>query len=167
MSGRKRKLRKMNQLQAVGIIIFLALLAVGYHQYSKPKDLKEIMFLRPDGSSTATLSVSVAHTNRSRKKGLMFVKDLPKNQGMLFIFPEEQQLTFHMKNTYLPLDMIFVNRQKKVVGILHDVPPLNQIKRKVDKPSIYVVELNSGQARELQISEGSRLVLPAKVPVAE
>ena len=167
MSGRKRKLRKVNQLQTIGILIALALLGFGYHLYSQPRDLKDVFFLLPNGSASGKISVSVVHTNAGRRKGLMYVKDMPATRGMLFLFPEQQQLKFHMKNTYIPLDMIFVDKDKKVVGILHDVPPLNSIKRSVEAPSQYVVEINSGRARELGIVTGSKLVLPEGLPVPE
>lgn len=164
MSGKKRRLRKVNQLQAVGILLTIAFVIIGYRFYIAPKDLKEIAFQLPDGSKTTKLYVRVADTNALRQKGLMFVKHMPDDQGMLFVYPTEENHTFWMKNTYLSLDMIFMNKSGEVVGILHDVPPLNKISRDIKKPSTYVLELLAGKARELRISEGSTLLIADGLP---
>ena len=166
MSGRKRKLRKVNQLQAIGLVLFLALVAVGYRYYKMPKNLVGIHFELPDSQKSSTLYVSLALDKASRTRGLMFVKDMPASRGMLFAFPEQKQQVFHMKNTYIPLDMIFIDQKGKVVGILHDVPQLNELRRSVKDPSKYVLELNGGRARELGITVGSQLVMPNGLPTA-
>lgn len=115
-------------------------------------------FLRKDGTKTSTIELAVARTDKQRAKGLMFVKKMPKNKGMLFIFPEEKKLSFWMRNTFISLDMIFLDKAKKVKGIIHKVPILNDKPRAVDDKSKYVVELNAGVAKELRIKKGDSLV---------
>lgn len=73
-------------------------------------------------------------------------KTLSQDSGMLFIFPKEQIQTFWMKDTLIPLDMIFMDKQKKIVGIVYNATPKTEDKRSIDKPSQYVLEVNAGQA---------------------
>lgn len=164
MSGKKRRLRDANRKQAIGILLLLVAFAVGYTILADSQETIRIAFERPDGSKTKSLKVTLAATARERQKGLMFVKDMPEDSGLLFAFPEQTQQKFWMKNTYLPLDMIFMDTRGKVVGILHDVPPLNTISRTIPAPSRYVLELNGGRARQLRISEDSMLEYPGALP---
>ena len=87
----------------------------------------------------------------------MYRKEMAKTDGMIFVYPNQSNQNFWMKNTYIPLDMVFVQQDWKVAGVLHDVPVLNTEPRKIDKPSLYVIELNSGTAKEQGIKEGSVL----------
>ena len=111
--------------------------------------------------STSNLSIpltlEIADDENERAKGLMFRRSLEENSGMLFIFQDDSVRSFWMKNTYIPLDMIFVDSNKKVVGILKNVPPLTEDPRSVGKPSRYVVELAAGETDRLGIGEGSVL----------
>lgn len=117
-------------------------------------------FVDKDGSKTVKIKLVVAKTQVDRDKGLMFIKHMPKNKGMLFVFENEKKINFWMKNTYIPLDMIFLDKNKLVVGILENVPILNEKPRSVNKMSKYVVELNSGMSKKIGIQNGSRLVIP-------
>ena len=73
----------------------------------------------PDGE---VLFVEVADTPENREIGLMFRKSLPKEYGMLFVFPGEQGLQFWMKNTFVDIDIVWISRDKKVAGVHRDVP---------------------------------------------
>lgn len=117
---------------------------------------------------TPPLRLEVVSTAPERAKGLMFrrMSDMPQDQGMLFIFPDETPRTFWMKNTLIPLDMIFIASDKRVVGIIPNAKPLSQEGRGVDKPSQYVVELLGGSAKKFGIAEGSILELPGDLPPA-
>ena len=96
----------------------------------------------------------------------MYRRSLAKDAGMIFVFPEERENSFWMKNTYISLDMVFVGRDMKVVGVLHDVPPLNELPRSVSKPSMYVVEFAAGTMKRLGIGEGALLQLETSLPPA-
>ncbi len=76
----------------------------------------------------------------------MFRPSMPENSGMLFIFPDEQIRTFWMKNTLISLDMVFMDSNKKIVGIIYNATPQTLDLRSVDKPAQYVLEINAGQA---------------------
>lgn len=99
--------------------------------------------------------VDVARTPAEREKGLMFVERLEEGRGMLFLMgPPERVLTFWMKNTYIPLDMIFLDSSRTVVGVVENAEPLTLDPRRVDRPSSYVVEVSGGWARKVGIRAG-------------
>jgi uncharacterized membrane protein (UPF0127 family) len=89
----------------------------------------------------------------SNAKGLMFRKNLPNNAGMLFEFEGEEILSFWMKNTYIPLDIIYVDARHQIVDIKH-AKPLSTKSLPSKKPAKYVVEVNAGFCDENNIGEG-------------
>jgi uncharacterized membrane protein (UPF0127 family) len=98
--------------------------------------------------------VEVADTPRKREVGLQYRRELADDRGMIFLFPSESQQTFWMKNTPLPLDMIFINRDRKIVGIVEKTVPFSLDPRSVTAPSQYVLEINGGLARRYGIQAG-------------
>ncbi len=121
-----------------------------------------VVFVTPAGDVPVT--VEVADTPAATRRGLMFRRELARDAGMLFVFDVEEPHEFWMKNTYLPLDMIFVSAGLEVVGVVAGAEPLDETPVGVGKPSKYVVEVNSGFAREHGIGPGTkmRLELPAR-----
>jgi uncharacterized membrane protein (UPF0127 family) len=83
---------------------------------------------------------------------------------MMFLFPNERINSFWMKNTILSLDMLFVSSSLYVVGLVHSVPPQNEVSRKVDTPSQYVIEFGAGVAKKFGIVEGSRVLVHGTLP---
>jgi uncharacterized protein len=102
--------------------------------------------------------VELARTPQERSRGLMYRKSLPAGQGMLFIFDFEEVQRFWMKNTLIPLDMIFIDRKKNIVGIVEQAAPQTMASRYVDEPSIYVLEVSGGWCREHGVVPGSTVV---------
>ena len=100
------------------------------------------------------VTVEVADTDEKRSQGLMYRKHLEMGHGMLFVFPESSIQRFWMKNTYIPLDMIFVNEEYTVVGVLPDVESMTLAARSVDLPAKYVVEVPAGFSKTNQIDRG-------------
>lgn len=94
----------------------------------------------------ASFKIEIAQTPAQLSRGLMNRKSLSQDSGMLFIFPDEQIRTFWMKDTLIPLDMIFMDKQKKIVGIVYNATPQTLDVRSVNKPAQYVLEINAGQA---------------------
>jgi uncharacterized membrane protein (UPF0127 family) len=121
-------------------------------------------FVRSDGTITPTFSLEVCATDAERSLGLMYRRSLPENGGMIFVFSDERDNTFWMKNTYIPLDMVFVDRAMKVVGILEDVPPLNEAPRSVGAKSMYVLEFSAGTMKKQGVTIGSRVVIAGTLP---
>jgi uncharacterized protein len=106
----------------------------------------------------------VAANDQQRQKGLMYVKNMPELEGMLFLFPEQQELSFWMRNTYISLDMLFLDQNFVVKGILPKVPILNDQPRGINEPTKFVVELNAGIAEKYKIVQGARLEVLDALP---
>ena len=85
---------------------------------------------------------------------------------MIFIFPSESEQSFWMKNTYIPLDMIHVARDQKVVGIIENRRVLSEEGQGVGKPALYVVEVRAGSAKRWGVQPGARLEFKSEVPAA-
>lgn len=108
------------------------------------------------------VELEIADTDDSRARGLMFRKELPANSGMLFIFPQDGIYSFWMKNTLLPLDMIWLDNDLRVVDIKSFVP----VCRSYDCPSYtpvsqarYVLEVNAGFTAFNRINLNDKAVL--------
>jgi len=116
-----------------------------------------VTFYNTQSDSLTTIEVAVAESEEDRNMGLMDVNDLPEDRGMLFIFEEPQPLSFWMANTPLPLDIIFVDGQKKIVRIHHDTEPFSQKQYSSGTDAQYVVETNGGFCVSHDIQEGGRI----------
>jgi hypothetical protein len=109
------------------------------------------------GTQTLRVPVEVVRTEDERARGLMFRRELAAQQGMLFIFDQAEIQSFWMKNTYIPLDMIFINEAMQVVGVVENAEPLTTTSRRVRDPSRYVLEVNGGFAKRHGITAGTRV----------
>lgn len=101
-----------------------------------------------------TFQVEVADTPAKRELGLMYRRDLAPDRGMLFLFPHEAEQAFWMKNTPLPLDMIFIDSQRRIVGIVEQATPFSLDARSVHRTSQFVLEINGGLSRRYGIKAG-------------
>jgi len=101
-----------------------------------------------------TFQVEVADTPAKREMGLQYRRALADDRGMIFVFPVESQQSFWMKNTPIPLDMIFINRDRKIVGIVEQTTPFSLDPRSVPAPSAYVLEIKGGLAKRYGIQAG-------------
>ena len=107
------------------------------------------------------LKVYMAISPEQKRAGLMFVRSLPTNEGMLFVHPRPAELSMWMKNTYLPLDMLFVKANGEIANIAANTTPLSLDSIRSAEPVIAVLELNAGTAEQLKIFAGDRLLHPA------
>ena len=135
---------------------------------AKPMVLQEVsaVFTGPDGRR-AQFRLEVADTPATRETGLMNRKAMAPDRGMVFVFPAEHDQTFWMKNTYLPLDMVFVGSDGRVAGVVEDARPLTLDVRSVGKPSRFVVELNARTAAARGIREGARVTFEPPLKVVD
>lgn len=104
--------------------------------------------------------VEVAADDASRARGLMFRESMPLDHGMLFVFEHEQPLAFWMKNTRIPLDILYFDAGRRLVSVSADTPPCRTAycpSYPSAGPARYVLELNAGKARELQLQPGALL----------
>jgi hypothetical protein len=110
------------------------------------------------GQEKVAVEIELAKTKEERKQGLMYRESLDNKKGMLFIFPQQRKHNFWMKNTLIPLDIIHISADKKIVDCLKDIPPCD---RKETCPvyspnsrSKYVLEVNSGFCDKYKINQG-------------
>lgn len=102
----------------------------------------------------SSVDVAVAESQIARQEGLMNVYDLPQDNGMVFIFEQQQELSFWMANTPLSLDIIFVNEDMEIVRIHSNTPPHSQQQFRSGAPALYAVEVNAGYTARHDIQEG-------------
>ena len=105
-------------------------------------------------------SVEVMRTDADREKGLMFRRFLPEDRGMLFDFKTEQAVLMWMKNTYLPLDMIFMRRDGTISHIAENAEPLSERIIPSNGPAFAVLEVNAGTAKRLGLAVGDKVSHP-------
>ena len=105
-------------------------------------------------------SVEIAENDADRAKGLMFRKELPEGRGMLFDFHREQEVSFWMQNTYIPLDMIFIRGDGSILRIAENTEPLSTRMIPSGGPVRAVLEVIGGTARKLGIAPGDRVASP-------
>ena len=108
--------------------------------------------------------VEVAKDENERARGLMFRQSLGEREGMLFLYPTARPVAFWMKNTYLPLDLIFIAEGGVVTGVAELATPLSEEPIPSIVPVIAVLEINGGLARRLGIGPGARLRHPVYFP---
>jgi uncharacterized membrane protein (UPF0127 family) len=95
------------------------------------------------------------------ERGLMFRDRLPPDHGMLFLFADEREVSFWMKNTLIPLDLIFADASGRIVRIAERAVPLSTELIPSQAPVRAVLEVNGGTAERLHINVGDKLVYPA------
>ena len=105
-----------------------------------------------------TFNVEVAKTIEERSTGLMYRKKLLNNEGMLFIFPREKIIQLWMKNTYIPLDVIFISENKVIVDIKKNMEKLSETIVKSKVKSRYALEFNAGLINKLDIKIGDKVL---------
>jgi uncharacterized membrane protein (UPF0127 family) len=104
--------------------------------------------------------VELASTPEARAQGLMFRQSLAPDTGMLFDFKDSEPVAMWMKNTYLPLDMLFIGRDGRIVRIAERTVPLTLTPISSGEPVLAVLEVNSGTAARLKLKAGDRVIHP-------
>ena len=105
-----------------------------------------------------TFNVEVAKTIEERRTGLMYRKELLNNEGMLFIFPSEKIIQLWMKNTYIPLDVIFISENKVIVDLKKNMEKLSETIVESKVKSRYALEFNAGLINKLDIEIGDKVL---------
>lgn len=116
--------------------------------------LEKFEILTSDGARV--FQVEVMRTESERARGLMFRRYMPEDRGMLFDFKTEQQVTMWMKNTYLPLDMLFFSRDGRIVNIAANAEPMSETLIPSGAPAWAVLELNGGAAARFGLKVGDQ-----------
>lgn len=128
--------------------------------------LRRIPLGLPDGK---TITVEVADTPADRERGLMHRRKLPKDYGMLFVFPRPASLGFWMKNTFVSLDIVYLDASKTVTRVHARVRPSTPRTRDEDVARVsgygqYILELPAGAAKREGIKEGRTLKFEVTIP---
>jgi len=140
---------------------FLAACAGAAEEYPASFAMLEQAEVRAEtASGTHRFKVWLAADDASRQQGLMFVRQLPADRGMLFVFDEPQQAAFWMKDTYLSLDLVFIDPTGAVANIAANAKPESLDPIFSHGAVIAVLEVPAGTARSIQLGPGDRVLLP-------
>jgi uncharacterized membrane protein (UPF0127 family) len=121
------------------------------------KSTASVVIYPSSGGAPLQVRVDLARTPAEQERGLMFRRTLDSDAGMLFLFEAPEIRRFWMRNTYVPLDMIFLDAKRTVVGIEENTIPLDETSRGPNQPAQYVVEVQAGYARKHGVGLGSRV----------
>ena len=121
-----------------------------------------VAIVAPDGSTRATVKIEIADTPQNRELGLMYRDSLAADAGMLFVFPNSSHLVFWMKNTRIPLDILYFDEKYKLISMQQRVPPCHDPGNNCpvypsNGAAQYVLELNAGIADKLGVKVGDEL----------
>lgn len=136
------------------ILLFLLFIT-----YASPVNKKCQLLLRSAAGEKIRLNVELADTPAEREKGLMFRKSMKESDGMLFVFDDEQKLNFWMKNTYIALDIAYIDKNG-IINEIYRMKPLDvSVIYNSIKPAKYALEVNSGWFGRHNIKPGSEIEL--------
>lgn len=121
-------------------------------QFKKEGQLEFIAF--KDKDTIRKIDIEIADNDDKRMQGLMYRRSMDDEKGMLFIFQREEPQSFWMKNTVIPLDIMFVNKNKEIIKIHKSTTPFSEKSLPSEKPATYVVEVNGGFSDKYGIREG-------------
>ena len=123
-------------------------------------ETSDIKLLPGGGRPPVTFTVKLAKSEAQRRYGLMFKPSLPDRHGMLFIFEADSVLRFWMKNTQIPLDMLFFDSAGGLVNLIRSAEPFSLTLRASTGPARYVLEINGGDAAKIGVQSDAQLLLP-------
>jgi uncharacterized membrane protein (UPF0127 family) len=153
----------------VAVIVALVLIAASPTIRAQAGDLEDLAaFPRQtltihlgSGKKSVEYQVWVADTPRRQAQGLMFVRSLPPRKGMLFVHESPRPIGMWMKNTYIPLDMLFIDARGRIQQIVENTIPHSLDVIRSREPMLAVLEIAGGEARRLGIAPGQRVSHPA------
>lgn len=152
----------MNAIAAfvvAAIFISFAVVSCWGHPPTEPQfGAGEITIMRSN-NEIKKLSVEIAESGNQLQYGLMFRKEMAEDHGMIFIFPEMQSISMWMRNTFLPLDMVFFDNQNRIVAIHENAKPHDETIIDPGVQAKYVLEINAGLAKKWGLQNGDQFLL--------
>jgi uncharacterized membrane protein (UPF0127 family) len=149
------------------LVLGLALLSSCKEEKKTTTEDKVVVNFKKEGTLTLkkadsdsiikTIDIEIADDEYSTQTGLMYRKSMNNNQGMLFIFLDVDYRAFYMKNTEIPLDIIFIAEDKTIVSIQKNAQPMNETSLPSEAPAKYVLEVNAGMSDEWSLAKGDRI----------
>jgi uncharacterized protein len=133
-----------------------------------PANLPKVFITTPAGE--VAVDVEVVSTEAKIERGLMYRQAMALDAGMLFLLPEIKDWTFWMRNTLIPLDMIFIRKSMTIAGIVENAEPKTETLRTVGEPSQFVLEVNGGWAKAHGVTKDQKVRfanVPDRVPAAQ
>lgn len=121
---------------------------------------KDTLVIQASDHACYVFDVYLAFSRQQQTRGLMFVRYLPPFTGMLFVYPRARMLSMWMKNTYIPLDILFIRADGSIANIAQNTEPLSLESIAAIEPLNYALELNAGITNRLKIDTQSRIYLP-------
>ena len=140
------------------LLLLLLYVCAALSSCSSSASATEIFFKNPDGKTSPRIQVEIADSEKKRRFGLMYRKEMPEREGMLFIFPDERERNFWMKNTYIGLNIIYIDSKRRVVSV-RTAKAFSEKRVPSGKPAKYAVEINAGLAEKWGIVSGSVMEL--------
>jgi hypothetical protein len=119
----------------------------------------------PESKDAPRLDVELMLTDEHRARGMMYRRSMADDKGMLFVWPKPAIHSFWMHNTCIPLDLLFIDRDGFVTGILENVPTLNDDGRSIDCPVPHVLEVVAGWSRKHGVEAGQRVEIEGMPPI--
>lgn len=141
---------------ALQTALFASLESTGVPSLDGDFERRKLMIESDDGACHE-LDIYLAIDVDQQRRGLMFVRKMPENTGMLFVYELSEIRSMWMKNTYIPLDMVFARADGTVSSVIYDTQPLSLTSQGSIEPVNYVLEFNAGTARRLNIGQNSRI----------
>jgi hypothetical protein len=129
--------------------------------YNTPQFTKEgeLTFVSKTKQEITTIDIEISNTPESREMGLMYRRTMNNTQGMLFVYDTLPTRFSWMKNTYIPLDMIFVDKKKKIVQIVKHTTPFSEELIPIPKETKYKIEVTAGFSNKYGISIGDYITI--------
>ena len=162
MTGMKAMLRTSERVRWAGLALCCALsLAYAYNARAQMGPLEDLdafpsgkLEISDGKKAVVALQVWLADTPQRQSQGLMFVRSLPPARGMLFVHDQPQPMSMWMKNTYIPLDMVFIDGQGRILQIVEQTTPHSLDLIRSREPALAVLEIAGGEAHRLGIHPG-------------
>lgn len=128
-------------------------------EHVQPKFVKEgeLTFLKPDGSPIVKINIELALTEAEQEQGLMNRSFMNNDQGMLFVFDKDEPRGFWMRNTIIPLDIMYVNSKMEIIHIAENTEPFSERSIPSQGPAKYVIEVNAGFSAQYSITKGMKV----------
>jgi uncharacterized protein len=143
------------RLARSGLVVLAVGLMAGAGNLARAAELQTLEIASKTG--VHAFQVEMAITPEEKEHGLMFRRELPEGQGMLFDFQFDQNVAFWMKNTYIPLDMLFIRADGRILRIAENTEPLSERNIPSGGPVRAVLEVIGGTAKKLGIAPGDRV----------
>ena len=148
-------------MRILAVLAVAVTVALGALLQAAPADKKLSPLVIEAGTGKHTFNVELALTANQQARGLMHRRTLASDAGMLFVYTPPSPVTMWMKNTYIPLDMLFIGADGRILHLVERTVPLSTELIGTDKAIRAVLELNGGTASRLGIRTGDRVVHPA------